>query len=82
MILSDEDRIDINEYEKNTKFLENLSSSISVVICSISYKEKSGFYWRPNQKFLEIDIHATALLLILFPHTCQAIFLMLTILAI
>lgn len=57
MILSDEDRIDINEYEKILNFLENLSSSISVVICSISYKEKSGFYWRPNQKFLEIDIH-------------------------
>tara|TARA_B100001287_G_scaffold262264_1_gene252016 strand:- start:58 stop:1152 length:1095 start_codon:yes stop_codon:yes gene_type:complete len=57
MILSDEDRIDVNEYQKILSFLENLSSSISVVICSISFKEKSGFYWRPNQKFSEIDIH-------------------------
>lgn len=57
MILSDEDRIDVNEYKKILSFLENLSSSISVVISSISYKEKSGFYWRPNQRFSEIDIH-------------------------
>ena len=57
MILSDEDRIDVNEYKKILSFLENLSSSIAVVICSISYKEKSGFYWRPNQRFSEIDIH-------------------------
>jgi hypothetical protein len=57
MILSDEDRIDVNEYQKILSFLENLSSSISVVISSISYKEKSGFYWRPNQRFSEIDIH-------------------------
>ena len=57
MILSDEDRIDVNEYKEILSFLENLSSSISVAICSISYKEKSGFYWRPNQRFSEIDIH-------------------------
>jgi|TARA_B100001094_G_C18193546_1_gene808957 hypothetical protein len=57
MILSDEDRVDVNEYKKILSFLENLSSSISVVISSISYKEKSGFYWRPNQRFSEIDIH-------------------------
>ena len=57
MILSDEDMIDVNEYKKILSFLENLSSSISVVISSISYKEKSGFYWRPNQRFSEIDIH-------------------------
>lgn len=57
MILSDEDRIDVNEYQKILSFLENLNSSISVVISSISYKEKPGFYWRPNKRFSEIDIH-------------------------
>lgn len=57
MILSDEDRIDVNEYKKILSFLENLSSNISVVICSIYSKEKSKFYWKPNQRFSEIDIH-------------------------
>lgn len=57
MILSDEDRIDVNKYKEILSFLENLSSSISVAICSVSYKDKPGFYWRPNQRFSEIDIH-------------------------
>lgn len=57
MILSDEDRIDVNEYKRILSFLENLSSNISVVICSIYSKEKSKFYWKPNQRFSEIDIH-------------------------
>lgn len=57
MILSDEDKIDTSEYKKILSFLENLSSSIKVVSCSVSHKEKTGFYWRPNKRFSEIDIH-------------------------
>jgi len=57
MILSDEDRINTNEYKKILNCLENLSSSIQVVSCSIHNLDEIGYYWRPNQRFSEIDIH-------------------------
>jgi hypothetical protein len=57
MILSDEDRINTNEYNKILNYLENLSSSIKIVSCSIYNLDELGYYWRPNLRLSEIDIH-------------------------
>jgi hypothetical protein len=57
MILSDEDRINTNEYYKILDYLENLSSNIKVVSCSIYNSSEFGLKYTPNQNLSEIDIH-------------------------
>lgn len=57
MILSDEDRINTNEYNKILDYLENLSSTIKVVSCSIYNSREFGLKYIPNQSLSEIDIH-------------------------
>jgi hypothetical protein len=57
MILSDEDRINTDEYNKILDYLENISSNIKVVSCSIYNSRESGPKYMPNQSLSEIDIH-------------------------
>ena len=57
MLLSDEDRINSNNYEDILKYLENLDSSISAVSCSIHYIGKPEHFWKPIESFSKFNLN-------------------------
>ena len=57
MLLSDEDRINNNNYANLLNYLENIDDSVNVIACSIYDLEKDKFYWRPSSRLSECDIN-------------------------
>ena len=57
MLLSDEDRVNCEEYKNILNFLENLDESTQVIACSVFDKLKSNYYWKPSSKISCCSIH-------------------------
>jgi len=57
MLLSDEDRINPNNYENILEYLENLDSNISVVSCSIYNINKTTHFWKPIESFSKFNLN-------------------------
>ncbi len=57
MLLSDEDRINNNNYANLLNYLENIDNSVNVIACSIFDLNKDKFHWRPSSKLSECDIN-------------------------
>ncbi len=57
MLLSDEDRINNNNYANLLNYLENIDESVNVIACSIFDLNKDKFHWRPSSKLSECNIN-------------------------
>ena len=57
MLLSDEDRVNCEEYKNILNFLENLDESTQVIACSVFDKLKVIIGWKPSSKISCCSIH-------------------------
>ncbi len=57
MLLSDEDRVNNENYEKILNFLENTDKNTQVIACSIFDQIKNDYYWKPSPRISESNIH-------------------------
>ena len=57
MLLSDEDRVDINNYKYILDFLENLDEGVNVIACSVYDSIKDNYMWKPSSSFSDHNIN-------------------------